>query len=83
MNQYSHQEEMKEVLDDLKEYVSVTHEPPFRIIEHFKKIVSELDANDTGYSALNDLEEAAVLKNFGLWYQQEYANEFPNGRERA
>lgn len=82
MNQYPHQEEMEEVLDDLKEYVSVTHEPPFMIVEHFRKIVSELAVNDTGYSALSDLEEAAVLKNFGLWYQQEYAHKFSNGRER-
>ena len=82
MNQYPHQEEMKEVLDDLKEYVSVTHEPPFRIVEYFKKIVSELDVNDTGYSALSDLEEAVVLKDFGAWYQQEYAHKFSNGRER-
>ena len=55
---------------------------PFEVIRSFKhdmNIVMEngsYSENNESYFALSNLEEAAVLKNFGLWFQQEYKDMF-------
>lgn len=69
-NQYSHQKEMDEVLENLKKQTDIN---PFVVIDKFLK---EVHSNsDEAYSMLNDLEEAAVLKSYGLWYQNKFRDQ--------
>ena len=81
-NNYPHQSEMNLVLNDLKEIVNVSHTPPFETIDLYHRKMLSISSEDTDYSMLNDVEEAAVIKRFGSWYQKQYSNEFPNGRKR-
>ncbi|GEN48937.1 hypothetical protein [Ligilactobacillus pobuzihii] len=86
MNQYPHQKEMNAVLEDLKQYSIKYMCTSFKSLSDYLSCIgnSAIDFYTTSeeYSMLNDLEEAAVIKQYCLWYQQEYAKEFPNGRER-
>lgn len=80
MNQYPHQEEMNLVLECLQEEVRRDEYSPWIAVLNFKEYGSDEDRH--AWASLNDLEEAVVLKNFAVWYQQEYTHKFPNGRER-
>lgn len=80
MNQYPHQEEMDLVLEALQEEIKFGSDNPWEAILDFKECSSDEDRH--AWANLNDLEEAVVLKNFAVWYQQEYTHKFPNGRER-
>jgi len=85
-NNYVHQQEMDEVLQDLKDYVKSVKGKysmvPFEIIRSYKHDINVIidnhsyDEDNESFFNLNALEEAAVLKNFGLWFQKEYKNMF-------
>ena len=88
-NQYPHRIEMDAVLESLKDR-TINPKPeeclnPFAVIINY---ISKYDGDpddgflDDNFNQLSDLEEAAVLKNFGLWYQKEYRNVNVYGRVR-
>lgn len=87
-NQYPHQIEMDAVLDKFKNMVNPSSNnkiDPFNVIynyidEYYIGMTNEFI--DENFAVLSDLEEAAVLKNFGLWYQNKYRNIDPEGRAR-
>lgn len=84
MNQYPHQEEMYDIIAELKDIIKNGYASTPLVAVHTLMNRNYHLTKDTAESldSLSDLEEAVVLKLFGEWYQRNYKNHFSNGRKR-